>query len=220
MHLPPLRPPDVTAPYLACNEVINCTHPDIRTCARTLTRNAPSEADQIHALFTFVRDRIVHTCDDGKHELVWKASDVLMTGHGLCFAKAHLFVALCRAVGIPAGLCYQRVRDDEYRYVLHGFSAVYLEQLNRWIRLDSRGGFEENSAHISDGEDIMIYGPDQDSETWIDPSVYATPWPELISLYQQAVSVDDLIQKTGAIRFHAHGAGKGHSDSKIPLTNC
>jgi len=35
------------------------------------------------------------------------ASEVLREGTGICFAKSHLLAALLRAVGIPAGLCYQ-----------------------------------------------------------------------------------------------------------------
>ena len=70
------------------------------------------------------------------------ASDVLRLGHGVCFAKSHLLAALLRSVCIPAGLCYQKLIFDDVcdrRLTLHGLNAVYLEEENRWIRLDARG---------------------------------------------------------------------------------
>jgi transglutaminase-like putative cysteine protease len=59
-----------------------------------------------------------------------KASDVLIHGTGYCYAKSHLLVALLRANGIPAGLCYQRltIENDGPSYCLRGLNAVYLEQ--------------------------------------------------------------------------------------------
>lgn len=70
-----------------------------------------------------------------------RASEVLALGHGLCFAKSHLLVALLRFAGHPAGFCYARLVDDERpgRFVLHGFVGCLEPTRALWIPLDPRG---------------------------------------------------------------------------------
>lgn len=65
---------------------------------------------------------------------------MLKAGHGICFAKAHLLAALLRYKSVPAGFCYQKlILDDETAPVLayHGLNAVYLKDVQRWIRIDA-----------------------------------------------------------------------------------
>jgi transglutaminase-like putative cysteine protease len=64
------------------------------------------------------------------------SSEVLRERVGLCYAKSHLLVALLRSEGIPAGLCYQRLRSGD-GYVLPGLVAVHLR--GAWHRQDPRG---------------------------------------------------------------------------------
>lgn len=109
---PPLIPPVSITPYLSCSGVINCTNAEIRTLARTITTSEIDDIERTRTLYTWVRDSIAHSVDAGHKDLMWNATDVLNARHGLCFGKSHLFVALCRALGIPAGLCYQRVRSE------------------------------------------------------------------------------------------------------------
>jgi hypothetical protein len=92
--------------------------------------------------YEVVRDRFPHSYDINGEEVSVSASDVLRHGHGICFAKAHLFAAVLRACGIPAGFCYQRLLlddSDPSRTCLRGFNAVWLRELGRWHRLDARG---------------------------------------------------------------------------------
>lgn len=58
--------------------------------------------------------------------------------------------ASLRSVGIPAGFCYQVLRfgpTDDEEMVLHGFNAIYLASLDRWIRVDARGNTNGINAH-------------------------------------------------------------------------
>ncbi len=80
--------------------------------------------------------------DAGINALVFRASDVLSEGHGICFAKSHLLAALIRYAKIPCGFCYQKLAASDENpdfLVYHGLNGVYIPESGRWIRLDARG---------------------------------------------------------------------------------
>ncbi|HOW04979.1 transglutaminase-like domain-containing protein [Methanospirillum hungatei] len=168
--------------------------------ARTLTSSETDDIERTRTLYTWVRDSITHSVDGGHKDLMWNATDVLTAGHGLCFGKSHLFVALCRALGIPAGLCYQRVRREDGSWVLHGLAAVYLEQLDKWIRLDPRGNKPGVSADFSLDMEKIAYEPSYDGE-WLDQHVYPEPWQEITHLIDLSPGVSEFIENSGSIRF-------------------
>ncbi|MDQ2086979.1 transglutaminase-like domain-containing protein, partial [Herbivorax sp. ANBcel31] len=100
----------------------------------------------------FVRDDIKHSADiDGKI-VTCKASEVLKYRQGICYAKSHLLAAMLRFLGIPTGLCYQKLllNDDTAPYIiLHGLNAVFIRDIGRWIRLDARGNIGCIDAQFS-----------------------------------------------------------------------
>jgi transglutaminase-like putative cysteine protease len=198
MHLPPLIPPTSITPFLSCSGVITCTNAEIRSLARSITTSGTDDIERTKILFTWVRDNIAHSGDAGQDPLVWNAVDVLTAGHALCFGKSHLFVALCRALGIPAGLCYQRVHRENGNWVLHGLSAVYMEQLDKWIRLDPRGNRQGISAEFSIDQELIAYEPSIEGE-WLDQHVYAEPWQDLVHLVQISSDVRSFMENTSEI---------------------
>ena len=102
-----------------------------------------------------MRDNIPHTTDAGLDIVTCTASEVLQHGTGICFAKSHLLAALLRAVAIPAGFCYQVLRVDppvDNEPVLHGFNALYLATLDKWLRVDARGNTKVTIAATSTSE--------------------------------------------------------------------
>ncbi len=200
MPLPPLIPPASITPFLSCSGVINCTNAEIRTLARTITNSGSDDIERSRTLYTWVRDSIAHTVDAGQADLMWNATDVLAAGHGLCFGKSHLFVALCRALGIPAGLCYQRVRRGDGSWVLHGLTAVYLEQLDKWIRLDPRGNKPGIDADFSLEMEKIAYEPTGDGE-WLDQHVYPEPWQDITHLIELSSNALEFIENSGHIRY-------------------
>ncbi|PWR75390.1 transglutaminase-like domain-containing protein [Methanospirillum stamsii] len=199
MHLPPLIPPASITPYLSCSGVISCTNAEIRTLARSITANGIDDIDRARILYTWVRDSIAHSVDAGQTNLFWNASDVLTAGHGLCFGKSHLLVALCRVLGIPAGLCYQRVRREDGSFVLHGLCAVYYEQIDKWVRLDPRGNKPGISAEFSIDSEQIAYEPSYDGE-WLDQHIYPEPWHEVTHLVDVSRDVLQFIENSGGIR--------------------
>ncbi|WP_226990895.1 transglutaminase-like domain-containing protein [Methanosarcina acetivorans] len=105
----------------------------------------------IKKIYEFVRDDIDHSGDIGAREVTCKASEVLEFGHGICCAKSHLLAAMLRYFGVPAGFCYQKLsssRDVNIKF-LHGLNAVYLKDLDKWIRLDARGNKPGRDAQFS-----------------------------------------------------------------------
>ena len=134
--------PNDLAPYLTASELIDSEHPAIVAKARELAAALTSDAIIARASFRFVRDAIRHSVDFKQNPVTMSASEALAQGTGFCFAKAHLLVALLRANGIPAGLCYQRLLVDAAvdpgRYCLHGLVALHLKE-HGWYRIDPRG---------------------------------------------------------------------------------
>lgn len=204
---PPIHPVSVT-PYLACSPVIACTHPAIRTRARELIRGTSTENEQIEQLYTFVRDEIAHSVDIGQSQLITKTPQIMTAGHALCFGKSHLFVALCRSVGIPAGLCYQRLKKEDGSYVLHGLTAVWLEDQERWIRLDPRGNKHGINARFNPaGDEQIAYPAMEDPGEWFDPHIYPEPWLAVIRLFETSPDVPSFIEASSQIRApprHSH----------------
>jgi transglutaminase-like putative cysteine protease len=118
--------------------------------ATELRKGNRADAAFACAAFEWVRDRVAHSVDAGDARVTVSATEVLEERVGLCFAKSHLLVALLRAGGIPAGLCYQRLADGD-RHIVHGLVALHLD--GSWHRQDPRGNNGSVRAEFSlDGE--------------------------------------------------------------------
>ena len=129
--------------YLQPCDYIDFNHASIVEKAKQLSQNANGELEVAKACFEFVRDDIKHSWDYQAETLdktvSIKASEVLGSGHGFCYAKSHLLAALLRANNIPSALCYQRLTiTDKPPYCLHGLNAVYLNDYG-WYKIDARG---------------------------------------------------------------------------------
>lgn len=112
-------------PYLLADGIIDWRHPEVLARARQLAADAERKTEIARRCFEFVRDEIRHS---------WDYRQVT----GYCYAKSHLLAALLRANGIPAGLCYQRLKcgGSAPPYCLHGLNAVWLEG-HGWYRVDA-----------------------------------------------------------------------------------
>jgi transglutaminase-like putative cysteine protease len=121
--------------YLRATESINCNHPSLWLRAARLTANCSGSVEKARALFNFVRDEIRFS-----PVIAYPASAILDRREGICAAKALLFAALCRAVGIPTGFAFQGIRGARTadKLMMHCLCACYLN--DQWVRLDPRGG--------------------------------------------------------------------------------
>jgi transglutaminase-like putative cysteine protease len=112
--------------YLAEQDVIDSAHPLVLAALQQLSQPAVPETERVRQAFEFVRDRIQHSWDLQSPRVTCRASEVLRSGEGLCYAKAHLLAALLRIQGIPTGLCYQRLAQE--RHFGDGLRAAWPER--------------------------------------------------------------------------------------------
>ncbi|MEU9162158.1 transglutaminase family protein [Streptomyces sp. NPDC048424] len=187
--------PDIHA-YLASDEAVDHWDPLVQEISEALWSTTGNAYSYAKAAFEFVRDEIPHSADSGDVRVAWRASDVLATRNGICFAKSHALAALLRAQGIPAALCYQRLTDDDGSHpVVHGLVAVRLPGGARWSRLDPRGNKPGVDAQFS-LEDERLAFPVRPELGEIDyPELYAAPHPAALGALQGSADRPELWTK-------------------------
>ncbi len=181
--------------YLKYDEVIDFDKPEIKALADTLFDEVSSETDYVRHAFEYVRDTYPHSADINADEIAVSASDVLKIGHGICHAKSHLLAALLRCKGVPAGLCYQKlIFDDETNpvYICHGLIGVYLNEFNKWIRLDPRGNRSDVDAQFSIDEEKLAFPVRVDKGEEDDLTVYPDPKAFVIKSMRESKTRTEL----------------------------
>ena len=116
--------------------------------------------DYIERAYKFVRDEIPHSWDAKLPVVSKKASDVLKNKTGICWTKSCLLAALLRANKIPSGISYQyltRADDASDGYIIHALNTVYIDSLQKWIRLDARGNKAGVNAQFSLEKEILAF---------------------------------------------------------------
>jgi transglutaminase-like putative cysteine protease len=183
--------------YLAGDEIIDIENKRVKTAAQKLVKGSANYVDAARAIYAFVRDGISHSCDIGAKKVCYKASEVLKYGHGVCYAKSALLAALMRSADIPAGLCYQGIRSEQNgknKIILHGFNAVYLRELKKWIRLDARGNKDGIAAEFSLHNEKLAYNIDRRKGEHDNFVVYAAMPSRVSGRLKKHASVRDLEQ--------------------------
>lgn len=161
---------------LELNEV-DYSNPIICTLANELFN--PLQTEKAKAAYEFVRDEIPHTWDIQSKRVTCHASEVLTYKEGICYAKSNLLAALLRSQGIPTGFCYQRLMlfdTPDKGYCIHALNAVFLQSLNKWIRLDSRGNKTGIDAQFSlDHERLAFHTQQELDEVLLSFDICKTP---------------------------------------------
>ncbi|MFB6612860.1 transglutaminase family protein [Streptomyces sp. NPDC085524] len=199
--------PDIHA-YLASDEAIDHRHPLVQETADALWSATGDAYSYAKTAFEFVRDTIPHSADSGDMRVSWRASDVIATRNGICYAKSHALVALLRAQGIPAGLCYQLLADDHScsdscsggagacpggaNPAIHGLVALRLPGSERWARVDPRGNKPGVDARFSLDAERLAF-PVRPELGEIDyPELYAAPHPAALKALQGSADRPEL----------------------------
>lgn len=181
--------------YLKCDNVIDFDNQAIVRQANALYKQAPNELAFIKAAYEFVRDKISHSADINADALLCSASEVLKAGHGICFAKSHLLAALLRCKGIPAGFCYQKIiLDDDTAPILvyHGLNGVYLNDLEKWIRLDARGNKSDVNAQFSVDTEQLAFAIRTDKNEEDGFIIYPDPDKKILDVLRNNKSRTEL----------------------------
>jgi transglutaminase-like putative cysteine protease len=184
--------------YLKTDDVIdfgNNISPAITNLSYYIITHSTDEIDYIKNAYEYVRDNIYHSADINGKAVTYKASDVLKAKEGICFAKSHLLAAILRCNKIPTGFCYQKVmlNDTTASYVvLHGLNAVYVENIQKWVRLDARGNKNNINAQFSlDEEKLAFPIRTQLGEEDI-PIIFAEPDKNVVNILKNSLTVDEL----------------------------
>jgi transglutaminase-like putative cysteine protease len=183
------------APYLQASTWIDFAHPAVRAQAVALAEGAGDVQAVAERCFVFVRDQIQHCLDFARPELTCRASEVLAMGTGYCYAKSHLLVALLRANGIPAGLCYQRLSLGDAGgapYGLHGLVAVHLPD-HGWYRIDARGNKPGVNAAFCPPREQLAFAIRDPHEADL-PEIWAEPLAVIVQALSQEASAQQVAQ--------------------------
>jgi transglutaminase-like putative cysteine protease len=181
--------------YLASDTVVDWQHTAVQKKAMELTYSLSDEVAKARCLYEWVRDAISHSDDAEVDVVTCTASEVLQQGAGNCFAKSHLLAAMLRGVMIPAGFCYQVLRSDppdDNEPVLHGFNAIYLATLGKWIRVDARGNTRGINAQFSTKKERLAFEMDENAEEFIYEAIFAAPVSSVVAVLKKYSHNSDL----------------------------
>ncbi len=180
--------------YLRLTAIIDFDNINITGIASDLSGKSGNEIETTKRVFEYVRDEIAHSGDIKADIVTCKASEVLLHKHGICCAKAHLLAAILRYLNIPAGFCYQWLlsEDEPNLLVLHGLNGVYLQSINKWIRLDPRGNKPGVNAEFSIDEEKLAWPVRQELGEIDIPMIYTSPKKEVIEALKQSANRDEL----------------------------
>lgn len=171
--------------YLLELEEVNFSDLAIKAIVNEIFNSSQSEIEKAKIAFEYVRDEISHSYDILGKQVTCIASDVLKYKEGICYAKANLLAALLRSQGIPTGFCYQRLMlfdTPEQGYCIHALNAIFLESVNKWVRLDARGNKKGVDAQFSIDEEKLAFTVQTDKEEIDYPVIYTKPNPKTIAI--------------------------------------
>lgn len=180
--------------YLAPSRVVDFIHPAVAALARELGQGAADQEERVRRCFEFVRDQVLHSVDGGiRSPVTCLASEVLAQRTGLCYAKSHLLAALLRALGVPTGFCYQRLRLDgpDSPCCLHGLNAVWLEA-HGWYRIDARGNKPGVAARFCPPREQLAFLPSLPGEQDL-PGILTEPLPQVVAALEGASDLPSLL---------------------------
>lgn len=183
--------------YLAASDVIDFEQPEIRELAIQLSQAETTDFARAKRIYEFVRDQVAHTFDIRGDIITCAASEVLQHRQGICFAKSHLLAALLRCIGIPTGLCYQRLlfeQENVPEFTLHGLNAIFLASIDRWIRVDARGNKPGVQAEFSLEQEEIAFPVRVELNETDDARIYTQPNCNVIAALRNSATIAQLIQ--------------------------
>lgn len=124
--------------------------------AREIVAGAQPGYEQVQCIKTWISDSIQYL--PGSSEYPESAVEVNMKGHGVCRDLAHLGIALCRSLSIPARLVAGYLYGLE-PMDLHAWYEAYVG--DRWYTFDPTqrdvGGGRVAIAYGRDAADVAVY---------------------------------------------------------------
>ncbi|NMC57365.1 MAG: transglutaminase family protein [Eubacteriaceae bacterium] len=164
--------------YLKSSYYVDYDNANIKNLVQSEFKPSDNQIETIEKAYLFVRDEICHSWDIQSSNVTVTASQALAYKEGICYAKSNLLAAILRSLGIPAGFCYQRLSlfdTSNSPFCIHALNAVYIDKINKWIRLDARGNKEGINARFSLNEEHLAFCVREDMGEIDYPLIYAEP---------------------------------------------
>lgn len=181
--------------YLAASEIINYDNQNIQAVAERLSKITNNKIELAKTVYEYVRDNISHSFDINGKVVTCEASNVL-NQEGICFAKSHLLAAILRCLNTPTGFCYQKlILNDANKSLmtLHGLNAIYLESLDKWIRVDARGNKAGVKAEFDLEREVLAFPIRAEYQEIDFPIVYSKPNENVIAALRKSKTREELI---------------------------
>ena len=107
-----------------------------------------NRVDGLHALMMGIRDRVSFETETSHSQST--AAEALERGKGVCQDHAHLFIACCRSLGVPAryvsGYLFDGEQADAYT-AGHAWAAAWVDDLG-WVSFDVANRVSGTANHI------------------------------------------------------------------------
>ena len=125
-------------------------HPAVGKKAEDLADGLDTRLEQVESIFLFMRDDIRFGFPS-KWDVV-KASEVLEDGRGYCTPKATLFLALCKALEIPARIHCGLISIEIMRGIFPSYVFPFLPETGStsWIDVEIDGEWMPIDSFIND----------------------------------------------------------------------
>lgn len=126
------------------------SHPQVRKKAQELIASYKTREAKVQAIAHYVRDGILFGFP--KEGDFVKASTTISYGFGQCNTKGTLFLALCKAAGIPARIHFSLIRKDIQRGLFTGIAYWMMpdEISHSWIEVQLNGRWKKIDSYIND----------------------------------------------------------------------
>jgi transglutaminase-like putative cysteine protease len=118
-----------------------------------------SRRDALLALMNAVCERVRY--QPGSTEVDHTAAEALALGEGVCQDQAHVFVACCRSLGIPARYVSGYLFTDAEHAASHAWADAWLDDEDGWIGCDitHRRFADGHLCRLAVGRDYLDAGP-------------------------------------------------------------
>jgi len=125
-------------------------HPLVRETVERLTNREITIRSKLEKLFYYVRDEIKFGFP--KNGDMVKASETIKLGMGQCNNKTTLFLALCKAIEIPARVHFSVIKKEIQRGLFVGLAYRLMPPLlsHSWIEVKMDGKWRRLDSYIND----------------------------------------------------------------------
>jgi hypothetical protein len=125
-------------------------HPLVQEIAQHVTQGEKTVRGKLEKIFYYVRDSILFGFP--KNGDLVKASDTITLGMGQCNTKGTLFLALCKASGMPARIHFSLIDKEIQRGLFSGLSYKLMPRRlsHSWAEVKLGGTWRRIDSYIND----------------------------------------------------------------------